>query len=123
MDSQNSPTQSGSRRLLLPLGVLILGGTFLFALGLVLGVVLEPSYVKVLLKVTGNKRGTITADQFGRLSSGMSEKLVLASAHEPYLKTAKGQWIYIRDDGSVVSLWFAGGKISKIQEVKIVSHE
>jgi len=53
----------------------------------------------------------------------MSDSTVLATVREPYDKTTPGRWIYFRNDGYVVTLWFEKGKLRRINEVKVLPNE
>lgn len=108
------------RRITLPLRTLILGSNLILVLGLVLGISLWPYFLKSLSQITGLEKGTITYGEFKQLSRGMNEAVVLAITREPYDKTPQGRWIYFRDDGYVVTLWFEKGKVHRINEYKVL---
>ncbi len=122
-NSQKDLEQGMLRRITLPLRTLILGSNLILVIGLVLGVSLWPYFLKTLSKMTGLEKGAITYGQFRKLSTGMSETAVLATAREPYDKNTEGRWVYFRDDGSVVTLSFEKGKLRRINEFNVLSNE
>jgi len=122
-NSQGNLDPREPRSIILPLRTLILGSNLILVLGLVLGVALWPYFLKSLSQITGLEKGTITYGQFSQLSPGMSDVTVLATAREPYDKTTPGRWVYFRNDGYVVTLWFEKGKLRRINEVKVLPSE
>lgn len=64
-------------------------------------------------------KGAITFEQFRLISIGESEALILGKLGKPYDKTSQGKWIYFRDDGWVVTLTFANGRVSFIQDERV----
>jgi len=64
-------------------------------------------------------KGTISFEQFRLISVGESEGLILGKLGKPYDKTSQGKWIYFRDDGWVVTLTFANGRVSFIQDERV----
>ena len=122
-NSQNSLEPREPRSISLPLRTLILGSNLILVLGLVLGVALWPYFLKSLSQITGLEKGTITYGQFKQLSTGMSDSTVLATVREPYDKATPGRWVYFRNDGYVVTLWFEKGKLRRINEVKVLPNE
>jgi len=119
-NSQNSLEPREPLSFTLPLRTLVLGSNLILVVGLVLGVALWPYFLKSLSQITGLEKGTITYSQFKQLSPGMSDVTVLVTAREPYDKTTPGRWVYFRDDGYVVTLWFEKGKLRRINEVKVL---
>lgn len=122
-NSQNNLEQGKPRRITLPLRTLIIGSNLILVVGLVLGISLLPYFLKTLSHLTGLEQGTITYEQFKKLSTGMSEATVLATVREPYDKTTEGQWVYFRNDGYVVTLWFEKGKLRRINDFKVLPSE
>ncbi len=122
-NSQGNLDPREPRSIILPLRTLILGSNLILVLGLVLGVSLWPYFLQSLSRITGLEKGTITYGQFSQLSPGMSDVTVLATAREPYDKTTPGRWVYFRNDGYVVTLWFEKGKLRRINEVKVLPSE